>query len=152
MFPQDFEDAISIKERIPPRREKSSQGILFAILSCQIEPHNPRTTPAKATFQGQKKHWNGNVQAKARANNSREFEGTTHDNVGFRGKKGQKVHPNFAPNMTMEFHYHAFCAPELSGPISRDTAILSLRYPISRDTFSGRFALPQNGAIPPLGT
>ena len=38
----------------------------------------------------------------------------------------------------------------LSGPISRDTAILSLRYPVSRDTFSGRLALPQNGAIPPL--
>ena len=38
---------------------------------------------------------------------------------------------------------------QLSGPISRDTAILSLRYPISRDTFSGRVALPQNGAIPP---
>ena len=40
----------------------------------------------------------------------------------------------------------------LSGPISRDTAILSLRYPISRDAFSGRLALPQNGAIPPLIT
>ena len=37
----------------------------------------------------------------------------------------------------------------LSGPISRDTAILSLRYPISRDTFPGRLALPQNGAIHP---
>ena len=36
--------------------------------------------------------------------------------------------------------------------ISRDTAILSLRYPISRDTFQGRLALPQNGAIPHLGT
>ena len=40
----------------------------------------------------------------------------------------------------------------LSGPISRDTAILSLRYHISRDTFSGRSAAPQNGAIPSLGT
>ena len=30
----------------------------------------------------------------------------------FRGKKGQKIHPNFALNITMEFHYHAFCAPE----------------------------------------
>ena len=39
-----------------------------------------------------------------------------------------------------------------SGPISRDIAILSLRYPLSRDTFSGRSALPQKGAIPPLGT
>ena len=44
------------------------------------------------------------------------------------------------------------CPWRLSGPISRDTAILSLRYPISRDTFLGRLALPQNGAIPPLGT
>ena len=37
-----------------------------------------------------------------------------------------------------------------SGPISRDTAILSLRYPLSRDTFSAIPALPQQGAIPPL--
>ena len=36
----------------------------------------------------------------------------------------------------------------LSGPISRDIAILSLRYLISCDTFSGRLALPPNGAIP----
>ena len=43
---------------------------------------------------------------------------------------------------------------QLSGPISCDIAILSLRYPISRDSFSGRLALPQKGAIPlpPLGT
>ena len=40
----------------------------------------------------------------------------------------------------------------LSGPMSRDTAILSLRYPISRDTFQGRLALPQYHAIPPLST
>ena len=40
---------------------------------------------------------------------------------------------------------------QLSIPISRDVAILSLRYPISCDTFPGRLALPQNGAIhPPL--
>ena len=37
----------------------------------------------------------------------------------------------------------------LSGPISRDSAILSLRYPVLRDTFSGRLAAPKNGAIPP---
>ena len=30
----------------------------------------------------------------------------------------------------------------LSGPISRDIAILSLRYPISRDTFLGEFSTP----------
>ena len=47
-----------------------------------------------------------------RANNSGQFEGTTDENVGFPGKKGQKVHPNFAPNITMEFSYHAFYAPE----------------------------------------
>ena len=44
----------------------------------------------------------------------------------------------------------------LSGPISRDIAILSLRYPTSRDAFAGSLALPQNGAIPrpppPSGT
>ena len=39
---------------------------------------------------------------------------------------------------------------QLSGPISRDTAILSLRYPISRDTFSGRLALPKMVRYPPL--
>ena len=44
--------------------------------------------------------------------NSGQFEGTAHENVGFRGKKGQKFHPNFAPNIAMEFHYHAFCATE----------------------------------------
>ena len=38
----------------------------------------------------------------------------------------------------------------LSGPISRDIAIVSLRYPLSRDTFSAIPAIPQQGAIPPL--
>ena len=40
----------------------------------------------------------------------------------------------------------------LSGPISRDIAILSLRYPISCDTVLQKLALLPNGAIPPLGT
>ena len=39
----------------------------------------------------------------------------------------------------------------LSGPISRDIAIVSLRYPLSRDTFSAIPAIPQQVAIPPLG-
>ena len=40
---------------------------------------------------------------------------------------------------------------ELGGPISRDTAILSLRYPISRDTFSRMLAAPPNTVrYPPL--
>ena len=38
----------------------------------------------------------------------------------------------------------------LSGPISRDIAIVSLRYPLSRDTFSAIPAIPKQGAIPPL--
>ena len=44
-------------------------------------------------------------------------------------------------------------APLLSGPISRDIAILSLRYPISRDTFKvfkGGLQLPQLVRHPPL--
>ena len=40
----------------------------------------------------------------------------------------------------------------LSGPISHDIAILSLRYPISRDTFLRVVSTPQNGAMPFLGT
>ena len=39
----------------------------------------------------------------------------------------------------------------LSGPISRDIAIVSLRYPLSRDTFSAIPAIPQQGAIPLFG-
>ena len=39
----------------------------------------------------------------------------------------------------------------LSGPISRDIAIVSLRYPLSRDTFSAIPAIPPQGAIPPFG-
>ena len=39
----------------------------------------------------------------------------------------------------------------LSGPISRDIAMLSLRYPLSHDTFSAIPAIPQQGAIPPFG-
>ena len=50
---------------------------------------------------------------------------------------------------------HAKTGPEnasdLSGPISRDIAIVSLRYPLSRDTFSAIPAIPQQGAIPPFG-
>ena len=40
---------------------------------------------------------------------------------------------------------------ESSEPRNREF-VQSLRYLISRDTFSGRLALPQNGAIPPFGT
>ena len=40
-------------------------------------------------------------------------------------------------------HFHVF-SKFPSGPISRDIAILSLQYPISRDTFSGRSAALPN--------
>ena len=41
----------------------------------------------------------------------------------------------------------------LSGPKSRDMAILSLRCNILRDSYSGRLlSAPQHGAIAPLGT
>ena len=59
-----------------------------------------------------------------------------------RFKGGRNCFPKKGPEADPTQH-------DLSGPISRDTAILSLRYPISRDTFSGNLALPHNGAIPP---
>ena len=41
--------------------------------------------------------------------------------------------------------------PRLSGPILRDIAIVSLRFPLSRDTFSAIPAIPKQGAIPSFG-
>ena len=47
--------------------------------------------------------------------------------------------------------YQFWPSPQkLSGPISRDSAIVSLRYPLSRNTFSAIPAIPPQGAIPPL--
>ena len=88
----------------------------FQIARFESQGQNPLESLTWPYFQGQKKHGNGNVQAKVRANNSGQFEGTAHENAGFRGKQGQKVHPNFAPNITMEFHYHAFFFPDISIP------------------------------------
>ena len=43
-------------------------------------------------------------------------------NMGFQDKKGQKVHPNFATNIAMESHCHAFFAPDLfESPWKLDT-------------------------------
>ena len=47
--------------------------------------------------------------------NSEQCEGTSHENVGFRDKKGQRVHPNFATVIAMDFHHHTLCAPEIGG-------------------------------------
>ena len=44
---------------------------------------------------------------------------------------------------------HQNVSQGLSGPVSRDTAILSLRYPISRDTFKGRSHSPKMVRYPP---
>ena len=68
----------------------------------------------KNTYRDKKKAWDmAMFRANVPANNSGQFGGAANENVGLsRQKGGQKVHPNFAPNMTMRFHYHAFCAPE----------------------------------------
>ena len=65
------------------------------------------------------------------------------------GEKIWKACPQTQRKIRLSFCSLLSASKDLSDPISRDTAILSLRYPISRDTFSGRLALPQNGAIPP---
>ena len=46
--------------------------------------------------------------------------------------------------------YWADFSYPISDPISRVFAIVSLRYPPSRDTFSAIPAIPKQGAIPPL--
>ena len=48
-------------------------------------------------------------------------DGTMHENMGFRGKKGQKIHPNFDTNIAMEFHCHTFCAPDFKQVVSEDS-------------------------------
>ena len=63
-------------------------------------------------FQEVQKNGNGKIQTNIRTNKSEQFEAATHENVGFRGKKGEKVHPNFATNIAMGFHCHTFCAPD----------------------------------------
>ena len=61
----------------------------------------------------QKRLGMGKVQTNIRTNNSEQFEGAPHENVGFRGKKGQKVHPNFATNIAMEFSLPYFLRPQV---------------------------------------
>ena len=104
-LPQEY----SIKLRLRKKNQNLSGNIATKQLCAS---KGLRTTP-RETFQGKhsvgtkEKQGNGNVQANVRANNAGQIEGTAHEKVGFRGKKGQKVHPNLAPNITMEFHYHA---------------------------------------------
>ena len=63
------------------------------------------------------------------------FEGAAHENMGFRGKKGQKIHPNFAPNSTMEFNYHAFFRTRRIGADPEKSDLVNFRGPDWR-TFS----------------
>ena len=44
---------------------------------------------------------------------------------GFRGNKGQKVHPNFALSITMEFHYHALFFPDSRGLFSDERVMVA---------------------------
>ena len=65
-----------------------------------------------ACFSRPKKAWQWQCSSKRSREQFRTFWGcTAHENVGFRGKKGQKVHPNFAPNITMEFSLPCFLRP-----------------------------------------
>ena len=48
------------------------------------------------------------VQTNIRTNNSEQFEAPHMKMWVFEAKKGQK----FATNIAMEFHVHAFCAPD----------------------------------------
>ena len=79
----------------------------------QISPLPPSHLEAGLVF-GVVCRDRGTPKSGPASNNSGQFEGTAHEDVGFRGnKKGQKVDPNFAPNIAMEFYCHAFYAPEM---------------------------------------
>ena len=69
---------------------------------CHVIPWLSLSSFSK-NWSGTKKTWNGNVQTNVRTNNSKQSEGTTH--------KFEKVHPNFAINIAMEFHYFLLSAP-----------------------------------------
>ena len=68
------------------------------------------------------------------ANNLEECEGTTNENMWFRDRKGQKVHPNFATNIAMEF-ITILSAP----PISSQK--LQLHFVVFSELVSGSAAL-----------
>ena len=53
------------------------------------------------------------VQMNISTVDSEQFEGHHAWNMGFRGRTGQKVHPNFVTNVAMEFHCHAFLRPRM---------------------------------------
>ena len=60
----------------------------------------------------------------------------THENVGSRGKKGQKDHLNFAANIAMEFHCHTFCAFENRSEIP--PVLLGIPWPALRGPLRNR--------------
>ena len=80
--------------------------------------HRPKGGPSsKKGILGTRKAWEWQCSSERLREQFRIiFEGTAHENMGLERQKVQKVHPNFAPNITMEFHYHAFCAHAFCAP------------------------------------
>ena len=69
----------------------------FSVVSGMSRALGRDVPGSEKLFSGKKKvdqlgtrKGNGNVQANVRANNSGQFEGTAHENVGFRGKRARK--------------------------------------------------------------
>ena len=112
-----------------------------ALTNCARNLRKIARTSLCASDQEPRKTWNGNVQANVRANNPEQCEGTTHENMGFRDNRAQKVHPNFATNIAMEFHDPIFYAPDQRKGARNcctfvDNWTLLCRYPFFNAPFS----------------
>ena len=70
-----------------------------------------------------------------------------HENVGFRDNKGQKVHPNFATNIAMEFRYHTFCAPDETVILGQPLSVLKCGIPkVLASAFGLRLGVQKSSA------
>ena len=69
--------------------------------------------------QGQKKTWEWQCSSEHSPEQFQTIWGHVMKMWVSRQKKGQKVHPNFAPNITMEFHHH-LSAPNHKSQIASD--------------------------------
>ena len=103
-------DLESVHAHVQASEGKTQSGVsleecfLECIVCCQVPPR-------QLLYQEPEKTWNGNVQTNVRTNSSEQCNGNMHENVGFRGKKGQKVHPNCATNIAMILNYTILSAP-----------------------------------------
>ena len=88
--------------------QNGSDGSSFRFRFCSWATSRKSLRPC---FQERKQTWNGESSTNILTNKSEQFE-ATHENVGFPGKKGQKVHRIFATNIAMEFDCRTFCAPD----------------------------------------